>query len=47
MNKEELIEILQRILKTETDFGFLMQLKEPELETLIACIRDRVDHPGE
>ncbi len=47
MTKEQLIEILQRILKTEAELGFLMQLKKPELETLIACIRDRVDQPGE
>ncbi len=46
MTKEQLIEILQRVLKTEADLSFLMQLKKPELETLIACIRDRVDSPG-
>ncbi len=46
MTKEQLIEILQRILKTEADLSFLMQLKKPELETLIACVRDRVDHSG-
>ena len=43
MTKEKLIEIIQRILKTESDLNFLSQLKEPELETLVACIRERVE----
>lgn len=43
MTKEKLIEIMQGILKTDVDLSFLLQLKERELETLIACIRERVD----
>jgi len=43
MKKERLIEIMQGILKTDVDLSFLLQLKERELETLIACIRERVD----
>lgn len=43
MTKEELIQIVQGLLKTEADLTFLLQLKKPELETLVACIRDRVD----
>ena len=43
MTKEKLIEIMQGILKTDVDLRFLVQLKESELETLVACIRERVD----
>jgi hypothetical protein len=43
MTKEELIEIIKNILKTELDLKFLIQLKKAELETLAACIRERVD----
>ena len=39
MNKEELIEILKRVLGTDVDFSFLLQLKKKDLETLVACIR--------
>jgi hypothetical protein len=43
MTKDKLIEIIQGILNTDIDLSFLLQLKERELETLIACIRERVD----
>ena len=43
MTKERLIEILQGILNTDIDLSFLKQLKENEIETLVACIRERVD----
>jgi len=43
MTKDELIEIIKGILKTDIDLNFLLQLKEKELETLIACIRGRID----
>jgi len=43
MTKEELIEILNRVLKTEADLEFLLKLDETELETLVAVIRDRVE----
>jgi hypothetical protein len=46
MTKEELIVKIQELLKTEVDLGFLLTLKKEELETLIACIRDRVDNLG-
>ena len=41
MTKEKLILIIQGILKTDIDLNFLMQLKENDLETLVACIRAR------
>ena len=43
MTKEKLIEILNRVLKTESDLEFLLKLDKVELETLVAIIRDRVD----
>jgi len=46
MKKEQLINILLGILKTDVDLSFLKQLKENELETLVACIRERVDQAG-
>jgi hypothetical protein len=47
MAKDKLIKILQGILKTDIDLNFLVQLKENELETLVACIRDRIEHGRE
>ena len=46
MNKQELIEILQKILKTDTRLDFLLQLSFEDLETLVACVRGRVDQGG-
>ena len=43
MTKEKLIEIIQRLLNTDIDLNFLLQLKETELETLLVCIRSEVD----
>ena len=45
-NKPKLIEIIQKILKTDDDLGFLSKLDRIEIEKLIACIRDRIDHQG-
>jgi hypothetical protein len=44
MTKEQLVEKIKDILKTDIDLNFLLILKKEELETLLACIRDRVDH---
>jgi len=43
MTKEELIVKIKEILKTDSDLSFLLQLKKSDVETLIACIRGRVD----
>ena len=43
MNKEVLIKILQKILKTETDLDFLLELKTEALERLVAVVRGRLD----
>ena len=47
MIKGELIKRIGEILKTDLDLNFLAILKKEELETLIACVRDRVDQVGE
>ncbi|MBW1739942.1 MAG: hypothetical protein JRJ42_02275 [Deltaproteobacteria bacterium] len=46
MTREKLSAIIQGILKTEVDLSFLLQLEKSELETLVACIRERVDQAG-
>ena len=43
MTKAKLIEIITRILKTDSDLSFLLKLNDGELETLVAIIRDRID----
>ena len=43
MKKQELIEILRKLLETDTELDFLLQLKGDDLRTLVACVRDRVD----
>jgi len=43
MTKEKMIEIIQRVLNTDADLNFLLKLEKTELETLVACIRDRVE----
>ena len=47
MTKQELVEKIQELLKTDNDLEFLLELEESELETLITCIRDRIDQVGE
>ena len=43
--KAKLLEIVQRLLETDADLSFLARLSQEELETLIACIRHRLDSP--
>ena len=43
MTKEELVNKIQKLLKTDDDLAFLLPLKLEDLETLIARIRDRMD----
>ena len=43
MVKKELIEILKKVLETDTDLDFLLELKDTDLQTLVACIRSRID----
>lgn len=44
MTKQKLIEILQKLLKTDTDLNFLVQLLDEDLETLVACVRSSLDN---
>ncbi len=46
ITKEKLVEILRGLLETDADPGFLMGLKKTEIETLVACIRNRVEEVG-
>jgi len=43
MNKEELIKILNGLLKTETNLDFLLELKGKDIERLVAVVRDRLE----
>ena len=43
VSKEELIKILQKILKTETNLDFLLELKRKGIERLVAIIRGRLE----
>ena len=43
MKKTELLEIIKKILKTDVDMDFLMNLPESDLEKLVVCIRERCD----
>jgi len=43
MTKEQLIKKIKELLKADADLDFLFELNKTEIETLIACIRDRVD----
>jgi hypothetical protein len=43
MEKEELIQLARRILKSDADLKFLLRLEAEELETLVACIRVRLE----
>ncbi len=42
MTKEKLVKKIKELLKTDADLDFLLELKKSEIETLIACIRDRI-----
>ncbi len=43
MVKAKLLEIIVRLLETDVDLSFLVGLSREEIETLIACIRNRLD----
>jgi hypothetical protein len=43
VSKEDLLKILQKILKTETNLDFLLELKKEDLERLVAIIRGRLE----
>jgi len=43
MEKGRLIQLVRSILKPDTDLNFLLKLEARELETLVACIRMRLE----
>ena len=43
MGKDDLIKILQTLLKTDAPFDFLLDLKKEDLEKLVVAVRDRVE----
>ena len=46
MTQEELVERIRKLLETDDDLNFLLQLKMEDLKTLISRIRDRMDWVG-
>ena len=42
MSKEKLVAKIKVLLNADADLNFLLSLKKEEIETLVACIRDRV-----
>ena len=46
MEKTELLEIIKKLLKTDVDLDFLLNLPESDLEKLVVCIRERFDQLG-
>ncbi len=47
MAKEQLVEIVKKLLQTDADLDFLTQLSKSELETLVAALRNRVENFGD
>ena len=43
MENDELIRILEKVLETDVALDFLKKLEEKEIETLVACVRSKVD----
>lgn len=43
LSKHELITIIQTLLKTDADLAFLLNLEQDALQTLVACVRDRLE----
>ena len=46
MDNAVLLEIIKKLLKTDTDISFLLTLPEKDLKTLVGCIRERFDQLG-
>jgi hypothetical protein len=46
MDNVELLAIIKKLLKTNADLHFLLELSESDLKTLVGCIRTRIDQLG-
>ncbi len=44
--KEKLVRIIKGVLHTDENLDFLLQLKQEDLEKLVAVVRARTDDPG-
>jgi len=47
MTKEQLINIVKKLLETDSDLDFLVKLTNPELETLVSAVRNKVENFGD
>jgi len=47
MTKEQLIEIIKKLLETDSDLDFLSKLSKSELETLVSAVRNKVENFGD
>lgn len=45
-DKTELLEIIKKLLKTDVDLDFLLNVPESDLKTLVVCIRERCELVG-
>ncbi len=43
IGKEELLQILKKLLECDLDLGFLRQTDEKSLEQLVAAVRSRIE----
>lgn len=41
--KEKLVQIIQKLLRSDLDLTFLMKLEQRDIEQLIAAIREGID----
>lgn len=46
MNNTELLEIIKKLLDTDADLDFLLNVPENDPKTQMACIRERFDQLG-
>ena len=46
MTKDKFIRIIKKLLGTDPDLDFLSKLTNFELETLVAVLRARIEHPA-
>jgi|GEM_PF-3608651 len=43
IGKEQLLQILKKLLESDPDLGFLRQIDERSLEQLVAAVRSRIE----
>lgn len=46
LDKKDLLDIIKKLLKTDTDLDFLLELPVNNLKILVTCIRERFDQLG-